>query len=86
LTELGGFRWNAFGGNPNFASSSAHGLLHLIHQPHRLAFIWNLAARISLPAIAANHLNVVVRRPFSVPGLHTDVEFEIRHVRAWNLL
>src|SRR5262245_16913737 len=85
-TAQAGFPWNAFVGNRSFDKSSTHSLLHLIQQPHRLALVWNLATGIPLPAINADHLNVVVGGSFSATGLHANVELQIRDIRGKNLL
>src|SRR5207244_7427434 len=60
------------------------GLLHLIHDPDRLAFVSYLSAGCSFAAIAADQLNVVIRSTLSSAALHSYAEFQIRNIGAGN--
>src|SRR2546425_608028 len=64
---------------------STHRLLHLIHQPCDFALVADLAARNSFTAVAADQLNIVVRRSRPASGLHSNSELDVRDIRARNL-
>src|SRR5688572_7197073 len=63
-------------------SASADGFLHLIHQPRGFAIVADVASGDVLPAIAADQLDVVIRRPLAAARLHADGELEVGDLGA----